>query len=179
MVVGSSPTSPTILRKSKIHSKELIFGKVARYRCIEESYLNIYNLDHLPILIYPHVLSCPTETIPVYYSMTLPTLLEGYPTQRSTPSIIMDLRDIKNIIETPHKLVHSQHVFPMIEALNKIDYNYFHPELDQFGEITLTSKMVDSDLQLKNYMQKYKNKTFPANSHFLCGCIKTSKINPQ
>ena len=146
-------------------------------RCIEEAYVTIYNLDHLPILIYPHTLSYANGKIPVYYSMTLPTLIEGYPTQRGTPSIIMDLRDIKTIIETPHKLVNTKHLLPMIDVLNKIDYAYFHPELDPLAEITLTSAMVDSDLQLKNYLQKYKNKTFPANAPFLCGCIKTRRTN--
>jgi len=146
-------------------------------QCIEEAYLDIYDLDYLPILIYPRILRDDYRRTHAYYFMTLPTLIEGCPTQRGTPSFIMDLRDIKNIIETPGSSIKIQNRFHLFDIMNHAHYTYFHPELDQLGEIRPTSEITQDDEQLSHYIQKYKNKSFPLNTPLMCGCIKIRGIS--
>lgn len=145
-------------------------------QCIENAYLNVYNLDYSPILIYPHILQNTLDETPVYYFMTFPTLAEGYPTQRGTPSFIMDLREIKNIIETPNKGINTKNRLPIIDILRQIHYNYFHPEPDRLREITPSSEITKDDPELNRYMQQYKNKPFPINAPFMCGCIRIRRL---
>lgn len=145
-------------------------------QCIENAYLNTYNLDYLPILIYPHILKSPLDETPLYYFMTFPTLAEGHPTQRGTPSFIMDLRDIKNIIETPNRGINTKNRLPIIDILRQIHYSYFHSEPDQLKEITSSSEITKDDQQLNRYIQQYKNKSFPINAPFMCGSIRIRRL---
>lgn len=138
-------------------------------QCIEEAYINTYKLDYQPVITYPHMLREAEKNVPVYYFLTYPTLFMGSPTQRGTPSIIMDLREIKTIIETLYKRVVQDLAF---NKLTKIIYDYFHPEEDRFEEITHTALLPTEDPGLLNYASKYPSRTFPINAPFMPGCIR-------
>lgn len=144
-------------------------------RIIEEAYINIYKLEYLPIIMYPHMLRDSEINIPLYYFMTYPTLFAGSPTQRGTPSIIMDIREIKTVIETLYK--HLNHNKLFYNNLSKIQFDYFHTEEDRLEEISHTAEIPNEDPALLKYFEKYPGKSFPTNAPFMPGCIRIRRIS--
>lgn len=141
-------------------------------RSIEEAYINTYKLDYLPIIAYPHMLRDADKSNPVYYFMAYPTLFAGSPTQRGTPSIMMDLREIKTIIETLYKHINHDQVF---SGLSGINFSYFHPEVDKLEEILHTAKIPSDDPGIIDCNKRYPDKTFPINAPFMPGCIRIKR----
>lgn len=138
---------------------------------LQEAFIDIYQLNHyLPTIIHPALLAENGSRASVYYSLALPTLLEGSPQSKSNTTLMLDIRDIKLMLETLLRAIDIKN-----HILSDIKFEYFHTEEDKFGEIQ-SSKLVptldDSFLTTNKY---YKDRIFCATSSFWRGCIKISK----
>jgi hypothetical protein len=149
-------------------------NQVAPVFGLQKAIVEIYQLKkYYPTIM--HISSIEKEsTLPIYYSLSYPTLLEGSP-QNKTPgsTIMLDLREIKQLIDT---------IRPVFQDHDKVDgnvfdnvkFNYFHVEKDKYGEILQS----DSVLNLNDKLlggKKFKDREFCETSQFWRGCIMITR----
>jgi len=142
-------------------------------KVIQDCYVNVYSLkEYLPIIMRSTKVRHTEYSI--YYFMTYPTLLAGFPTVRSTPSILMDIKDIKRIIETLHNKL-PQVAHPEIyKIISDIHFEFYHSEFDKMQEIQHSSLLPKNNPHILGNCNKYKDRSFPVNSPFMAGCIEIS-----
>lgn len=138
----------------------------APIKFIQEAYVNSYSLKrYAPVLMHPHHLK--TSDRPVYYSMSLPTLLEYAPQADNPRSIMADMRELKMLMEVLAKSM----------EIKDTQYDFFHSDADQFGDIRLSSEMLAEDVHLGHYPEKYKKLGFADCGPFFRGCICIKHID--
>jgi len=130
---------------------------------IQDAYINSYLLkDYAPVIMQPtHIKSVDKY---VYYSLTLPTLLEWAPRTAMSASILGDLKDLKKLIE----------LFIATTKSEGFDFEYFHSEDDQLKEIKSSGEIVLDDPRMKQPSTAI-NQDFCENSPFFKGCIRITK----
>ena len=110
--------------------------------------------------------------IPTYYSLAYPTLLEGSPKSKTSASTIMiDLRDIKQLIDTIKTVFHDSNKIDCTNFSN-VDFDYFHVEQDKYSEIKLSNSLHNIDMNLVNIKDMFPDKEFCSTSQFWRGCIR-------
>lgn len=132
---------------------------------IQKAYKDSYSLkNYAPIIMHPHHMKKKGES--VYYSLSMPTQ-PGYFAQTSAaPSIMGDLRELKQLIGILQNL-----------TLDKmIEYHFFHSDKDAFGEIRQASDIPLEDRRFDAYFKKYQESWFCDNSHFWRGCIRIDSL---
>jgi len=131
---------------------------------IQECYMYTYQLKHYaPIIMCPHQLSSEDKD-PVYYSLSLPTVLNFVPRLRKQiPNIMNELREIKLLMSILEET---------LEGLQHTKFEYFHSGDDHFGEILPTHALPSTDPHLMHYPKEFGERNFPYNSSFLRGCIR-------
>lgn len=150
-------------------------NRVAPIEGLQNAIIDIYNLKkHLPTLL--HINSSEDDrNIPLYYSLSLPILLEGPPSGGPSQSTIMiDARKMKQIIDT---------LIPTFKELNgreaiqlqKTDFDYFHVELDPYNEILSSQQLSAFDKSLFALQPKFPGRSFCATSQFWRGCVRISQ----
>ena len=73
---------------------------IAPTQKLQDIFINTYGIkDYYPTFMYPHHLESSPEK-PIYYSLSLPTLLDGNPEKNKISKIMKDLREIKLLIDT-------------------------------------------------------------------------------
>jgi hypothetical protein len=133
-------------------------------RIIQDAYIYGYNLKQVaPLIMCPKHLSAHKQR-QVYYSLSLPTLLDFAQQASNSRCIMDDMRELKMLID-----ILQNH---MDDNRNSINYSFFHCENDRFGEIMPASKMLDTDSSLVSYPKEYGPRLFPENSPFFRGCIR-------
>lgn len=66
---------------------------------LQKAMTEIYSLKYyLPTIMHAHLFGPPID-LPVYYSLHFPTLLEGSPHNKNSSTLMLDLRDIKLLLE--------------------------------------------------------------------------------
>lgn len=131
---------------------------------IQDAYMKNYLLKHYaPILMQPSHLN----NAPVYYSLSLPTLLEHAPQADNARSIMADMRELKQLMSVLLKSTDTQH----------ISYDFFHSDTDQFSEIRPANEMLSEDSRLNEYPKKYGELLFSECSPFFRGCIRIKRNN--
>jgi len=145
---------------------------------LQNVFTDVYMLKkHLPTIMH----TCSLERtfhVPSYYSLSYPTLLEGSPQSKSPASTIMiDLRDIKQIIDTL-KPVFKDHEKIDGATYGNINFEYFHVEKDKYGEIKMSNDLALLDKNLIHDKHKYPDRDFCATSQFWRGCIKIVRDKP-
>lgn len=139
--------------------------QVAPTNALEKIFIDIYGLkSYLPTCMCAAVLNqgC---TKPVYYSLNYPTLLEGSPLNRQGSTLMLDLRDIKLLIETYQN--RAEH-----KTRNKSQFEFYHVEKDMYNEIQSSELIGDTDADFLSLQTKYPEREFCATSPFWRGCIK-------
>lgn len=134
----------------------------APVKLIQQAYIEHYLLKYAPIVMQPHHLACPS--VPVYYSLALPTLLEFAPRSRNSPNIMADIRELKMLMTI---------LLDNMKGSN-VDYQFFHSESDRFAEIRNANEMHQEDKNFLQPVKKYGDLNFPDNSPFFHGCVRVS-----
>ena len=129
---------------------------------IQHAYVNNYQIKQAPIIMCPHHLK--SRERPVYYSLSLPTLLEYAPQSYNLRSIMADMRELKTMMN----------LLLAATKVDKVNYEFFHSDEDQFSEIELASNMPQGDKNLLDYPKEFGNLKFADNSTFFHGCIRIS-----
>lgn len=144
---------------------------------LQQALVDIYGLKkYFPTMM--HLCSIESEThLPMYYSLSYPTLLEGLPFNHASNSTLMiDLRAIKHLIDTIKPLFKNMQDSTWSDA----EFEFFHVEPDKYNEILKSELLAVIDKNtLINYTE-YPNKEFCVTSQFWRGCIRiTNPGNKQ
>lgn len=142
---------------------------------IQKAYVDFYNLKtYIPTLMQPCKLA--GENTKVYYSLTLPTVLESTPYVRNAPSLIEDERDIKRLMDTLIRTIKKSS--NLINPIKHVKYDFFHSDIDQYGEILSSRHIAEEDAAFSSSGSKqFKDRTFCATSPFFRGCIRISVVS--
>ncbi len=142
---------------------------------IQDAYINCYNLKtYIPTLMQPCKLIA--ENTQVYYSLALPTVLESTPYVRNAPSIIEDERDIKRLMDTLIRTIKGNS--SIINPIKHVKYDFFHSDVDQYGEILSSKKIAEEDSDFTSLgSEKFTERIFCGTSPFFRGCIRISVIS--
>lgn len=134
---------------------------------IQNAYINSYELKkYIPTIMAPAHFN--TVNQPVYYSLSIPTLLEYAPQAGNSRSIMADLRELKQLVSILFICLKNNGIS------NHISCDFFHSDLDNLLEIRPTNKMLSEDKNLIVNNQ-YLERDFADNSPFFRGCIRISK----
>jgi hypothetical protein len=142
--------------------------EAAPIRVLQDAYVNHYLLkDYAPIIMYPHHLDVDANAShsKVYYSLSLPTLLNYGPRPGRMPSIMADLRELKLLFDFANEYYDN----------SAVDYKLFHTEPDQFGEVCHSQILPQLDQNLLIYPNSYQKRSFPYTSAFFRGCIQIAR----
>lgn len=142
---------------------------------IQDAYINCYNLKaYIPTLMQPCKLT--EEDKQVYYSLTLPTVLESTPYVRNAPSIIEDERDIKRLMDTLIRTIKGNS--SIINPIKHVKYDFFHSDIDQYGEILSSRKIAEEDNSFTFFgAEQLTERIFCGTSPFFRGCIRISVVS--
>lgn len=144
---------------------------IAPIKGLQEAFIETYLLKkYIPTIMHTHLPNI-GDRIPVYYSLYYPTLLEGSPHKKISSSIMLDIRDIKFILETL-KGRHLSHNKFKLEAISQATFDFFHVENDIYHEIKSSSEIPKDDPAFLQCSDKYNNREFCASSPFWRGCIR-------
>ena len=139
---------------------------------IQKSIANIYLLkNHMPTIMSIDPLNDFNKPIPVYYSLSFPTVMEGTPVDKSTSTVMLDLRKIKLLMDTLKRYVEKNPSFGN-SVIHDIGLTYFHVEADKYGEIEISSKIPERDLTFATVDREiFPDRRFCDTSQFWRGCI--------
>lgn len=140
---------------------------------LQSAYEEIYRLQHYaPTFLMPHNLMPGFDDTPVYYSLSVPTIIEGMPDHKYSPPILEDLREMRRLLDT---LLSFQATGVLKQMINSILearlYYYFHVDEDREHHIDAANSLVSHDQTLSNILAKYPQKQFCDSSSFMKGCI--------
>lgn len=140
-------------------------------------FINDYELkDYYPLFMHPYKLKSHDPNA-VYYSLSLPTVLEASPYTKNPVNIIDDQRDIHRLLHTIKAITSNGdvQVYSKIIAttLQRTKFEYFHCSPDVSSEIRDSKEipLSDKDFDPRN-RAVYHDRKFCANSRFMKGCIK-------
>ena len=145
---------------------------IAPIQGLQDALLNVYQLrDYIPTIMCIAPLKNHIDSKPLYYSLSFPTLLEGSPIDKSTSTIILDLRNIKLLIDT---LTHYGNGNSLLKSsmTPRICFSYFHPEHDKRGEIRSSSEIFLDDESFNLGQQLFPDRKLCDTSLFWRGCIR-------
>lgn len=143
--------------------------------CLKKVFTEQYDLkQYLPTLMHSCMLG-DSHIKPryVYYSLTLPTILEGSPLKKTTGTVVNDLREIKLLIETLKK--NSPKVNLNLETdllIHNIEADYFHYEHDICNQIKSSTDIPIEDPSFLNDKKTFPSRSFCSTSPFFSGCIR-------
>ncbi|MCK4870247.1 MAG: hypothetical protein KAS93_03965 [Gammaproteobacteria bacterium] len=143
---------------------------------IKSAYINVYELkNYLPTLMMPATLSREHPT--VYYSLGYPTLLEGHPEISNTRNTVVNLREIKQLMDNMYSFCQKRlsGVEKFDDFIRNVQFDYFHKILDSCNEISDASSLIDIDSAFQENYGDNKDREFCSTGPFLNGCIKISR----
>ena len=150
---------------------------LAPVKLIQSAYMESYDLrKYAPILMHPsHFNPHDLNASPVYYSSQLPTAISFSPRSRKLTSTLLDLKELKYIIdiykeEISQRRVHLQNT--IIDIIPKIDYDYFHSKPDLRDGIRSSSRLPEEDSEFTTILATQDELPFSYNGTFVRGCIR-------
>jgi hypothetical protein len=140
---------------------------------LQKSITDIYSLKHyVPTIMHAYLFKA-LANFPVYYSLYFPTLLEGSPNNKSSSTIMLDLRGIQQLLEILIDTYSTNKRFGDGNFKN-IEFEYFHVEPDKYEEIQPSKNIIENDPVLSQECSQYPGRIFCATSPFWRGCIRIS-----
>lgn len=142
---------------------------------IQETITHTYSLkEYIPTIMHTYSLTQDIN-LPIYYSLSFPTLLEGSPNKKSGSTRMLDQKEIKQIIETLNRSSQSNAKYKN-NVIETTKFEYFHVEEDKDKEITPSKFIPDSDQTFISEMNKFPGRHFCATAPFWRGCIMIQKL---
>lgn len=141
---------------------------------IQQAFVDIYQLkEYLPTLMHAYYLLDGNTRLPVYYSLFFPAILEGAPHNESSSTIMLDLKNIKLLLDTAIERNSDNHT-SFNQVIGRTKFDYFHVESDKMQEIQPSLLIPDNDNALLNDQSYFKDRSFCSTSPFWRGCIRIS-----
>lgn len=138
---------------------------------LQQAITEVYLLKHyFPTIMHADLFN-PLGDLPVYYSLYFPTLLEGSPYNKGSSTLMVNLRDIKLLLEILLESFLINRKFGCNDFKN-IKLEYFHVEPDKYEEIRPSKIITESDPVFLQGIKQYNDRIFCATSPFWRGCIR-------
>lgn len=142
---------------------------------LQKAFIEKYNLkQYLPTLMHACMLDDPIlQPKYIYYSLSIPTILEGSPLKKNSSTVLSDLREIKLLIETLKENPHKVNLNPETDKLiQELAIDYFHYEKDMCDQVKPSALLPHDDKNFVRDQQNFSGRTFCPNSPFFSGCIR-------
>lgn len=146
---------------------------------LQKVFIEDYGLKkYAPAIMHLHHFSAHTKR-PVYYSLETPTTTVFSPRSSRLSSKMVDMRELKHIMETflseILKGTLSIEETPLFDIARNIRYKFYHSEKDQLNEISSITDIIEIDDSFTKTLIDNKKHAFPEFSPFFRGCISISK----
>ena len=137
---------------------------------LQKAFIEYYELKHyFPTLMYACM---PQDTRYVYYSLSMPTILEGSPIKKTTSTVINDMREIKLLIETLRNRFEPNTNFKKNRIIQDTQIDYFHYENDACNQIRSSASISIEDDSFVKDKAIFPSLNFCPTSPFFSGCIR-------
>ncbi len=157
-----SKSAPTI---SPVDHKNKTFAPIYDF---QQAFIETYQLKHyLPTIMCADPLNSSKKQSSGYYSLSYPTLLEGSPQKAKSSTIMLDLRDIKQLIDTLLSRIETKGT-----PLDNVNFEYFHTEDDIYKEIKSSDDIANEDERFLKQSSLFPDKHFCKSSLFWRGTIR-------
>lgn len=143
---------------------------------IKKAVIEVYGLkNYLPTIMHPGSLS-DQMTLPVYYSLYYPTLLEGTPNNKNNSTLMIELRNMKMLLDTYIQRNYSNQQCALSrQIIHNTKFDYYHVELDKYGEIQPSSLIAKEDPDFSLDSKRYPEREFCSTASFWRGCMKIGR----
>lgn len=148
---------------------------------LQKIFKEIYCIeDYAPIIMQPKFLFTNVPNDAVYYSISYPTTIAFSPSTRKDLNKITHLSEIKYLMDKYFEEIAKPYLnlsnTPISMIPVECKYAYFHNEYKNYNGIRPTEDILAEDKLLSTICTK-DNCLFPANSPFINGCIRISRVN--
>lgn len=145
---------------------------------LQRTYIEDYGLKkYAPVIMHLHHLST-IENRPVYYSFQIPTTTVFSPKSRKLSSTMVELHELKHIMETLLSEILKGHLgvekTPLYNLASNIRYGYYHSDKDKFFEISPITEIAELDNSFTKSILESNSYSFPEFGPFFRGCISIS-----
>jgi hypothetical protein len=150
--------------------------EVAPTKGFQDILVDIYTLkEYLPTILHSCLLTDSVlKPAYVYYSLSLPTVLEGSPVKKTSSTIASDIRQIKLLIDTLKNHVKEMPKLVGSSVIKNGKVQYFHRDKDKYNEIEESINIVKDDKSFLLDSKYFPNREFCHTSPFFSGCIRIS-----
>lgn len=162
LAAGMSPGYSVVMSEEK-----------APVEFIQRVYVEDYRLAYAPILLGPEYFK---ETVPVYYSLEIPTNIHSTIRSRKRITRIEELREIRRTMMAMQKEIMRNHFdledIPqsIFHAAKATDFNYFHSEALQGDTIHMAAGVANWDLNMKAVCDQHQLPLCDT-ARFFWGCV--------
>lgn len=152
---------------------------VAPVSGLQKAYLEDYGLKkYMPVIMHLHHFSL-EQSIPVYYSLEMPTTAYFSPRSSAALSKMVDMRELKHILEAFFSETLKGNLMiektPLYYLAKNVCYDFYHRDNDQYSEISNATDLIKIDPVFKKILSDSKDLSFPEFSPFFKGCISIKK----
>lgn len=144
--------------------------EVAPIMGLKKALIDVYALrDYLPTFMHATEYNIKSD-LPVYYSLSFPTMQEGSPLKRDSSTIMIDLQKIKLLMDAMKKSILCDN--DTDEILSGSDFDFFHTEKDRAEMIRLSTDISKEDPRFLVDQKLYPDRSFCSASQFFRGCVR-------
>lgn len=145
---------------------------------LQQAYVESYGLRrYVPTVMYAAHFRFEQDTYPIYYSLKHPSTYIFSPKSRKLFSALVETRELEHInrIFKEELMQEDNMCFDTVlhEVAKKVEFKYFHNELDQHDIIGKSSEMPNLDDRLTQTALDYelKDAVFASDAPFVRGCV--------
>lgn len=159
-----------------------ISSKALPIKGLQKVFLDVYGLKrYAPSILHTHHIQ---KNTPVYYSLETPTTTTFSPRSNRLSSKMVDMRELKYIIENllTELAKNSLKVeeTPLLQLAETIQYKFYHSDNDKHGEILNIIELEGSNRIFKtNHLDNSSQYEFPESAPFFRGCISISNTENE
>jgi hypothetical protein len=148
---------------------------------LQKIYIESYGLKkYFPTILQPHMFNFEIDKLPIYYSLQYPSTYIFSPKSRKITNTLLELRELEHITKVfANELSKSTALCAdtiIHEVAKKIEFNYFHNEVDSHHIIKPSTEIFEFDDRFKKITADIKlpHANFSSDARFLRGCISIS-----
>jgi hypothetical protein len=156
-----------------------IDDSAAPVKGLQKIYLEDYGIKkYFPIIMQAYHYSQQANRVG-FYSFQLPNTIIFSPKSRKLSSTMVELHELKHIMECFISEVLNEHLgveqTSLFDIVKNIEFGYYHADPDRSGEILPTTKIQKIDCYDYEGIKAKKNYMFPEFAPFFRGCVSISK----
>lgn len=148
-------------------------------KLLQKAFIESYGLkNYSPTIMVPTYISA-NSSVPVYYSLPFPTLIDFSPTYKKMASTLGNLRELKYIMDETLKEVLANNLgleknSPSVYKIaQNTSFEYFHHEKDLYcTDIKSTNEIPNKDKSIKTDLNKFADRTFASANQCMRGCVQ-------